>query len=204
MIIFFIPVVIVALFRHSCRASNLRRYLSTDSVFQVTLITVVWNNSHKGIFQSIFYLAGMCDQSCNLFFHVWPWELGLSVMSEANSSSCSGNSPSSISSRSVCSTAFLPLLRLQTFPLYWFHPLRIWIYSSICYIEKKSTLLIPLPSPVLSPCQGRPSDLTEGPLISSSLPHLLFAATPVTTVTNFGEKILLCEEVFLCVPHLSL
>lgn len=48
------------------------------------------------------------------------------------------------------------------------------------------------------------SYLTEGPLISSSLPHLLFAATPVTTVTNFGEKILLCEEVFLCVPHLSL
>lgn len=50
MITFFILVVIVALFRHSCRGNNKQRYLPTDCSFCVTLIAVVWNHYHKGNF----------------------------------------------------------------------------------------------------------------------------------------------------------
>lgn len=74
----------------------------------------------------------------------------------------------------VCSTSFLPLLCLQTLPLYWFPPLSTGTYSRIFYLEKK---IHPPPSATfscsLSPLPGR-EELLEWmsfiPFLTSHLP----------------------------------
>lgn len=90
----------------------------------------------------------------------------------------------------VCSTSLLPLLCLQTLPLYWFPPLSIGTYSRIFYLEKKK--IHPPPSATFScslPFLAGRSYLNECPLFPSSLPHLSFATAPRTTVRHLSGEV---------------
>lgn len=104
--------------------------------------------SQKGF--SVYTVFGryVWTRACSLFFLVWSWELGLSVMSKADLPSYTLTLPSLTPCWSMSTTSFLPLLYLQTLPLCWFHHFRLEICLTSSILKKNPPSLPP--SPVLS------------------------------------------------------
>lgn len=180
------------------------RYLPTDSSFWVTLITVIWNQYHKGA-QSILYLADVCEPGCNLCFLIQHWQLGSSVLSKSSPSFCIPYPPSPTLLRSLYTTFFL-------FPLYLLTLSKGFILPEYKYTEESSILKNHPPSLLLLPVHSllflswRVTWMNEYPSLPPSLPHLPFATVPRTigaAVTNLSGETFYVMKAFLTSPSSS-
>lgn len=133
------------------------------------------------------YLAGMYELGCNLFFLVWPWELGLSVMSKANPPSYVPTLPSLTPRRSIDTTCFLPFVSRQNFLLLLVSSSQARNILNTFYLEKESTLTSTFSCPFsFSPFMKK---LLVYPLFLSSLLHLPFATHVVGwALTHFSKQ----------------